>query len=207
MEEFSYICKYFSIAIRDYVFFGIRQADKLAIRNLSNNLSDDTSVQLPDYLKKQIHNKYIFFRVCLLLPLSCISLSCVSRQNLKTDLLLSWPLKSKTRISRSFSPRSPHDGIDMTALMNSKVFSAHEGYVVYAGSDYNGYGNLVILDSGQGWATFYAHLNRILVKEGRFIQRGAPIGTIGMTGKSSGPHLHFELRRNKMPVDPQKYLP
>ena len=149
----------------------------------------------------------IYFRACLFLLLISVNLGCTSRKNLKTGLLLSWPLKSKTQISRSFSHRSPHDGIDMTALMNSKVFSAHEGYVIYAGSEYRGYGNLVILDSGQGWSTFYAHLNNIFVKEGRFVQRGHAIGTIGITGKTSGPHLHFELRRDKIPVDPQKYLP
>ena len=144
----------------------------------------------------------------VLLSLCLIFLSnCTTRRNLRQNLFLSWPLKANPKISRNFSPRSPHDGIDIVAPMNREIFSAHEGYVVYAGSGYNGYGRLIILDSGQGWSTFYAHLNRIFVKEGVFVQRGDIIGTIGMTGKTSGPHLHFELRRNKVPVDPRRYLP
>ena len=132
---------------------------------------------------------------------------CATGKNLRQNLFLSWPLKAIPKISRNFSLRSPHDGIDIMAPMNLEIFSAHEGYIVYAGNGYNGYGNLIILDSGQGWSTFYAHLNRIFVKEGIFVQRGDIIGTIGMTGKTSGPHLHFELRKNKMPVDPKRYLP
>ena len=144
----------------------------------------------------------ILLSICLI-----FSSGCTTQKNLKQNLFLSWPLKTSPKISRNFSLGSPHDGIDIIGPMNLEIFSAHEGYVIYAGGDYKGYGNLIILDSGQGWSTFYAHLNRIFVKEGLFVRRGDVIGTIGMTGKTSGPHLHFELRQNKMPVNPQKYLP
>lgn len=120
----------------------------------------------------------------------------------------SWPLKAKPQISRGFSLRGyPHHGIDLVGRPGQKILSAHQGYVVYAGSGYKGYGHLVIVDSGQGWATFYAHLQRIFVREDHFIERGDVLGTIGTTGKTTGPHLHFELRHHKIPVDPQKYLP
>ncbi len=132
---------------------------------------------------------------------------CATGKSLRQNLFLSWPLKATPKISQSFSLRSPHDGIDIVAPMNLEIFSAHEGYVIYAGNGYRGYGNLIILDSGQGWSSFYAHLSRVFVKEGFFVQRGDVIGTIGMTGRASGPHLHFELRRNKIPVDPKRYLP
>ena len=122
-------------------------------------------------------------------------------------LLLSWPVSPQIKISRGFSQSSPHHGIDLPGPIDKKVLSAHKGYVVYAGNDYKGYGNLVIIDSGQGWATFYAHLNRILVREKHFISRGHVVGTIGMTGRTSGSHLHFELRQQKIPVDPRRYLP
>ena len=124
-------------------------------------------------------------------------------------LSLSWPLSiPKLEISRRFSThQSPHHGIDLPGRMGEQVLSAHQGYVIYAGNGYKGYGNLVIVDSGQGWSTFYAHLNRVFVKEAVFIQKGEVIGTVGMTGKTTGPHLHFELRRHKIPVDPEKYLP
>ena len=109
---------------------------------------------------------------------------CTTRKNLRQNLFLSWPLKATPKISQNFSLRSPHDGIDIVAPMNLEIFSAHEGYVIYAGNGYRGYGNLIILDSGQGWSSFYAHLSRVFVKEGFFVQRGDVIGTIGMTGKS-----------------------
>ena len=158
------------------------------------------------YSCRSIYTKNLI-NIVLLSVCFIFSSGCTTRKSLKQNLFLSWPLKTVPKISRDFSLRSPHDGIDIVAPMNREIFSAHEGYVIYAGSGYNGYGNLIILDSGQGWSTFYAHLNCIFVKEGIFIQRGDVIGTIGMTGNTSGPHLHFELRQNKMPVDPQKYLP
>lgn len=156
--------------------------------------------------------KLCLFRISILISVLGLFFlsSCSSVQS--RSLLLSWPLNSKShhlksRISRGFSYRNDHYGIDVVASMHRDVLSAHEGYVIYAGNDYRGYGRLVIIDSGQGWSTFYAHLDRIFVKEGALIQRGSSIGTIGMTGRTSGPHLHFELRKNKKPIDPQKYLP
>ena len=149
------------------------------------------------------YNK-LFVCFCCLLFLS----SCTSSQSLRRKpLLLSWPLASKTQVSKGFSPDTPHHGIDLTGHLGRHILSAHQGYVVYVGNDYKGYGNLVIVDSGQGWSTFYAHLQDVFVKESVFVERGQAIGTMGLTGKTTGPHLHFELRHDKVPVDPQKYLP
>lgn len=122
--------------------------------------------------------------------------------------LLSWPVRGEVRFSRGFKLGGrPHQGLDLAAPRGTGVFAAHEGYVEYAGMDFSGYGKLVILNTGAGWATFYAHLNRIRVKEGAKIVRGQKIGDMGATGRASGVHLHFELRYNERPVDPLDYLP
>ena len=121
---------------------------------------------------------------------------------------LSWPLPPGTRMSRGFIAGSnPHNGIDFNAPVGTMIRAAHEGVVVYSGHDFNGFGNLLIIEDGTGWATFYAHLSKFLVYEGATIKRGQKIAKVGRTGNATGPHLHFELRRNKHPVDPMQFFP
>lgn len=66
---------------------------------------------------------------------------------------------------------------------------------------------MILIESGHGWASLYAHLDKILVSEGQKVKIGESIALVGNTGRSSGPHLHFEIRKNKGPVDPLLYLP
>ncbi len=126
----------------------------------------------------------------------------------KGSLLLSWPVRGTMNLSRGFLLGvRPHQGLDLAAPRGTAIYAAHDGFVEYAGKDFSGYGKLVILNSGAGWATFYAHLNRILVSEKTQIRRGQRIGDMGATGRASGVHLHFELRYNERPVDPLDHLP
>ncbi len=119
-----------------------------------------------------------------------------------------WPVDS-ARFSRGFNTtsRRPHLGIDLASAKGTPIYSAHTGRVLYAGRDFRGYGNLIILESDQGWATLYAHLEKILVREGQVLGQGDLMGRMGRTGHASGVHLHFELRKNKAPIDPIPYLP
>jgi len=71
---------------------------------------------------------------------------------------------------------------------------------------YAGYGQTIYVDHGNGWTTLYAHLSRMDVQVGQVLQRGEAIGAVGSNGRSTGPHLHFEIRLNNRPVDPMKYL-
>lgn len=132
-----------------------------------------------------------------------------SAENEETqNVILSWPLKGTVRFSRGFMPGfRPHQGIDLATKLGSPVTAAHSGYIEYAGRDFNGYGKLIILNSGAKWATFYGHLSKIRVTEGQTIKRGDLIGNVGRTGHATGVHLHFELRHNERPVDPMIYLP
>ena len=86
------------------------------------------------------------------------------------------------------------------------MVASDSGYVIYAGWDRTGYGNLVVIDHGNGFRTYYAHLSRIFVRQSESIGQGQRIGSVGSTGNSTGPHLHFEIRQNGILRNPIGYL-
>lgn len=98
-----------------------------------------------------------------------------------------------------------HSGIDISAPRGTTVVAPGGGFVVFAGY-HPGYGNLVVLDHGYGITTRHGHLSVIDVAAGTRIQRGELLGRVGNTGRSTGPHLHFEVLRDGVPVNPLKYL-
>lgn len=122
-----------------------------------------------------------------------------------------WPV-DEARFIRGFIPNPPrrkraHWGIDVAFPKGTPILAAHDGVVIYAGNDFGGYGNMVMIEGNRGWATLYGHFAKIEVKEGDRVRQGERIGQMGTTGRSTGVHLHFEIRRLSGPVDPLKYLP
>jgi murein DD-endopeptidase MepM/ murein hydrolase activator NlpD len=99
-----------------------------------------------------------------------------------------------------------HTGIDIGAPMGATITAAAAGRVIMAGW-YGGYGNAIIIDHGGQTSTLYGHCSQIFVANGQDVQRGQAIGAVGMTGEATGPHLHFEIRINGVPVDPTGRLP
>ena len=97
-----------------------------------------------------------------------------------------------------------HAGIDFPAATGTPVLAAADGTVIGAGFT-AGYGNYVMIEHEDGYSTLYAHMEDILTEEGKTVQKGDEIGTVGSTGRSTGPHLHFELRLNDEPIDPEEY--
>ncbi|MDX2241844.1 MAG: peptidoglycan DD-metalloendopeptidase family protein [Leptolyngbyaceae cyanobacterium bins.302] len=98
-----------------------------------------------------------------------------------------------------------HAGLDIGADYGAGIRAAERGIVIFAGW-YGGYGNAVILDHGGGITTLYAHTSELYVVEGQSVQRGQAIAAVGSTGLSTGPHLHFEVRRDGEPTDPIAFL-
>lgn len=98
-----------------------------------------------------------------------------------------------------------HPGIDIDACIGDPVMASAGGSIIYSGKQ-SGYGNIVIIDHGNGLCTVYAHLSEILAGSGSVVAEGQVIGRVGMSGNSTGPHLHFEVRSGGKAVDPVGYL-
>ena len=98
-----------------------------------------------------------------------------------------------------------HPGVDLAEAYGAEIHAAAAGRVVHAGPA-GGYGNMVEIDHGNGLATRYAHMSETLVEEGQQVDKGAVLGKLGSTGRSTGPHLHYEVRVDGEPVDPERYL-
>ena len=103
-------------------------------------------------------------------------------------------------------PKRPHNGIDVAAPRGSTVTAAADGVIALVHPDMFYTGKTVIIDHGHGLITRYAHLQKALVKKGRSIKRGETIALVGNTGRSTGPHLHYGVYLNGMPVNPLDYI-
>lgn len=122
-----------------------------------------------------------------------------------------WPVTGF--ISSSFGGRiSPfghgsqfHKGLDISNRAGTPIVATAEGKVILAGPD-GAYGNSVEIDHGGGIITKYAHMQRAAVRQGEWVRRGQVIGHVGMTGRTTGPHLHYEVRLNGLPVNPMRYI-
>jgi len=123
---------------------------------------------------------------------------------------LAWPVPNnppKSGVSQAFRPG--HTGIDIYTANGASIKAALAGTVKMAQKNpdgFNGYGWIVILDHGEGISTWYAHCGSFSVKEGEKVLAGDTLGTVGMTGRTTGPHLHFELRVNAAAIDPRLAL-
>ncbi len=110
-------------------------------------------------------------------------------------------------ISSRFGSRwgRKHQGIDYTGSIGDSIYASDGGEVIFAGWDNGGYGNMVKIMHNDGYETFYAHLNSVNVKEGQKVSQGDVIGKLGNTGRSTGAHLHFEIRKDGVAFDPLDY--
>ncbi len=119
-----------------------------------------------------------------------------------------WPTPLHTLSGYDYSPATNHFGIDIAGSEGHSISASDAGVIVYSGWHNGGYGNVIVIDHGNGWQTLYAHLSVIYVGCGAGVFQGTPIGLMGSTGRSSGPHLHFEMRHDVYGrVNPWNYLP
>lgn len=123
-------------------------------------------------------------------------------------LNFNWPVDD-ARLTRGYFTQGKrgHWGLDLANRRGTPILAAESGVVIYTGKGFRGYGNLIVIEHNEEWATLYSHLHRIKVKQGQSVKRGETIGTMGRTGRATGVHLHFEIRHNRKPVNPLAHLP
>lgn len=175
-----------------------------------------SSLRLGLQVSLRIHLRAVF----LLLGMISLFSSCSSSSRSYTAPLItarkprvnhlgySRPISTKYRISQWYKPRKnrKHKGIDIAGKKGSPIFTVASGRVVYQGRKFSGYGKMILIKHDKGISTIYAHLSKIFVTAGQRVSRGQLIGAMGNTGRSSGVHLHFEIMKNKLPVNPTKYI-
>jgi lipoprotein NlpD len=117
-----------------------------------------------------------------------------------------WPVEGKIIESFNDTENHRHQGIDIPCPLGTPIKASNPGTVIYSNNRIKGYGNLIILRHSDEFVTVYAHNQVNLVEEGSWVERGQVIAKVGQTGRATGPHLHFEIRRNNKAVDPVPYL-
>ena len=119
-----------------------------------------------------------------------------------------WPLRYGV-VSSEYGKRwgRRHKGIDIAADEGDRVYAAAPGDVLYSSSSLKGYGNVVLIRHDEKTTSLYAHNSKLLVKKGQRVKTGQVIARVGSTGRSTGPHVHFEIRKQSKAVDPRKLLP
>ncbi|MFP5041081.1 M23 family metallopeptidase [Parasediminibacterium sp. JCM 36343] len=110
------------------------------------------------------------------------------------------------RIDPVYKVRKFHAGLDFTAPQGTPIYSTADGTVKEAGFNNSGFGNHVIINHGYGYETLYGHMVKVKTRPGKTVKRGEVIGYVGSTGKSTGPHCHYEVHRNGIPIDPVYYF-
>lgn len=118
-----------------------------------------------------------------------------------------WPANSHLVTGFDYNPDANHSGVDIDGNTGDPVYAPDHGVVVYAGWNNWGYGNVVVINHGNGWQTLHAHLSAYNVSCGASVAQGAVVGAVGSTGNSTGSHLHFEMMYNGTKVNPHDYLP
>ena len=117
-----------------------------------------------------------------------------------------WPTSATWLSGYDYNP-PVHNGLDFGGDFGSPIYAADSGVIVYSGWSDRGYGNLIVIDHDGGWQTFYSHMmDGTLLPCGTNVTKGQLIASMGSTGNSTGPHLHFELRLNGHPVNPYQFL-
>jgi murein DD-endopeptidase MepM/ murein hydrolase activator NlpD len=123
-----------------------------------------------------------------------------------SNLAFSWPVRGRLTSHFGYRGRRTHEGIDLAARPGTSIRAAESGRVIHSGR-LGDYGRVVILKHAGHYRSVYAHASKTLVRKGDFVEKGQRIALVGATGRVTGPHLHFEIRRQESARDPMLYLP
>jgi murein DD-endopeptidase MepM/ murein hydrolase activator NlpD len=129
------------------------------------------------------------------------------RAKRESNLDFTWPVRG--RLSSRYGHRKgrPHEGVDIAAKQGTPIRAAEAGRVIHSGWGLGAYGRVVIVKHAGKYSTVYAHNRKNTVSVGEFVERGQVIAQVGATGNASGPHVHFEIRRDRSPQNPISFLP
>jgi murein DD-endopeptidase MepM/ murein hydrolase activator NlpD len=174
-------------------------------QELAQNMAGKGSNSISDVLYNQLKNNYNLIEQAETPDNNSIS----KAKDISTNPV--WPLNAQ--VSSSFGFRKDpftgkkrfHAGMDLAAKEGTDVKAVMAGKVQIVDNQ-KGYGKMVVLDHGQGYTTLYAHNSDITVKTGDLVQKGSTIAKVGSTGRSTGPHLHFEVIKDGQKLDPENYL-
>jgi murein DD-endopeptidase MepM/ murein hydrolase activator NlpD len=117
-----------------------------------------------------------------------------------------WPVEGKISDVFEGAESKRHQGIDISSPLGMPIKASNAGTVIYSNNTIKGYGNLIIVRHSEEFVTIYAHNQVNLIEEGMWVEKGQIIGKVGQTGRATGPHLHFEIRRNNKALDPLFFL-
>jgi murein DD-endopeptidase MepM/ murein hydrolase activator NlpD len=123
-----------------------------------------------------------------------------------SGLDFAWPVSGKLSSRYGWRSGRHHEGVDISARQGTPVHAAEAGRVIFSGR-MGSYGQMIIVKHTGRYSTVYAHNRKNLVSQGDFVERGEVIAEVGRTGNASGPHVHFEVRRDRSTEDPLRYLP
>jgi murein DD-endopeptidase MepM/ murein hydrolase activator NlpD len=124
----------------------------------------------------------------------------------QTSLQFVWPVRGRLSSRYGMRRGRPHEGIDVAAKRGTPIFAAESGRVIHSGR-LGSYGKVVIVKHAGAYRTVYAHASKLYVRKGQFVERGQKVAAVGSTGRSTGPHVHFEIRRAESPRNPLAFLP
>jgi murein DD-endopeptidase MepM/ murein hydrolase activator NlpD len=125
----------------------------------------------------------------------------------ESNLGFTWPVAGVVSSRFGWRGRKRHEGIDIPAKRGTAIRAAEAGRVIHSGGGLGAYGRVVIVKHAGRYSTVYAHNRKNRVKKGQFVEKGQVIAEVGTSGNASGPHLHFEVRRDRRAEDPLAYLP
>lgn len=188
---------------------------------LNKNYSSEELAKIfdvPEWKIKEINKGRSFQRgSTVFLPLSLgilannmnsRAIASIDYKRLKAGSRFMWPVPSSKRVSSHFGHRwgRKHEGMDIPARRGAKIVAADAGVVVYSGRELGGYGNITVISHSDGFFSVYAHADKNYTYKGQKVHKGQVIATVGSTGRSTGNHLHFEIRRNSEAFDPKKFF-
>ncbi len=191
---------------------GLKSGKYIQLQNGETLASIGEKYQVPKW-KMEVANKgrKIASGQWVFVPLNRGLLSGTS--NITTEYLtyngeFAWPLPSSKRLSSKFGKRwgRSHEGIDIAARVGTSIVAAEDGIVIYSGDNLSGYGNLTVISHAGGLFSVYAHAKKNFTKKGQKVYRGQVIAQVGMTGRSTGPHLHFEIRHDSKAINPLDFM-